>query len=392
MDGGDRIQRVRNGSNGVFFFDEPGWQPYELVRVSSGPKLFRGFIVDSANFVSHKTLSPDDQKWLYKTWLFCQFFDSLHPTKPLLLICGEKGGGKSSALRKWLKLLFGTRAEVTGLERSKADGFIATVSSQPVAVFDNVDEHIGWLPDHLAQLATGMSIRRRKYYTTNEQEEYAPKCWVALTSRTPKFIDDRDDVLDRTLILQTERRPDYVAEQRLLSQIRENRDQLFTELLRELNHIVRYFREHGHDVGKVNFRMADFASFALMIGRAQDQEARAKRILSSMEHRQTDMLLGEEPIYLSLVEWLKNPCNVDREATSADLHTELGEISIALGVGWKYHNPHSLGQRLRHIKSNLKQRFHVTVRSDSANQNHYSFRPKTEAHNGSEATGQAIQL
>ena len=85
-----------------------------------------------------------------------------------MLICGEKGSGKTSALRKWLKLLFGPAGEVSSLEREKPDGFIAAVTSQPVAVFDNVDEKIAWLADYLAQLATGISITRRRLYTTNE--------------------------------------------------------------------------------------------------------------------------------------------------------------------------------------------------------------------------------
>ena len=228
---GKQIEQVSNGTDDVFFWDEPRWQPYEVQHQSKLAPLLDRLIFASANFASDYGLSVSDQQWLLSVWCRSQFFCSLLPTKPLLLVCGEKGGGKTLSLRKWLKLLFGAEADVTALERNKQDGFVAAVCSAPVAVFDNVDEHISWLPDHLAQLATGVTFKRRKYYTTNEAVEFQPRCFVALTSRTPKFVEGRDDVLDRSLVLRTERRERFASEHTQLRQISENRDLLWTELL-----------------------------------------------------------------------------------------------------------------------------------------------------------------
>lgn len=388
---GKRIQLIHNGTDGIFFWDDPYWEPYEIVRDKTRTDLLDDLIVGSANFGEANGLHADGQRWVFRSWLLAQFFDSLHPTKPLLLVCGEKGGGKSLALRKWLKLLFGQTADVTALERMKPDGFVAAVCSLPIVVLDNVDERITWLPDHLAQLATGATFRRRKYYTTNEQVEYKPCCWLAMTSRTPKFVEERDDVLDRMLILQTKRFPDFLTEQELLHQIRVNRNRLWTELLRELNRLVSCIQSHSQQTGKVSFRMADFAAFALIVGKSQGEEEKAARILACMENRQTEMLLSEEPIYICLEEWLKDTRNHGRKVTSGDLLRELKFMAASLSSKWPYTNAHSLGQRLFHITTNLSQRFRVEVERDSANQCWYRFWPKTESLNHPESDLEAIQ-
>jgi hypothetical protein len=268
---GEQITQVPNGTDGVFFWDDPSWQPYEILPLAQ-EGLVQRLIVRSANFCNTAGLSSFEQEWVFHTWCLAQFFGSLHPTKPILLICGEKGGGKTLCLRKWLKLLFGEGADVTGLERGKQDGFVAAVCSSSIAVFDNVDEHIGWLADHLAQIATGIKFKRRKYYTTNELVEFQPQCFVALTSRTPKFINGRDDVLDRTLVLHTSRRKQFSAENDQLRSIAVNRNALWSELLRHLNLIVAYRKNEKMAAEIVDFRMADFASFAMIVGRVGVKE------------------------------------------------------------------------------------------------------------------------
>jgi hypothetical protein len=297
----------------------------------------------------------------------------------MVLVCGEKGSGKTLSLRKWLRLVLGHEAEVTALERSKPDGFIAAISSLPIAVFDNVDEDISWLPDHLAQLATGVSFKRRKYYTTNESVEFKPHCYVALTSRTPKFIDGRDDVLDRTLVLQTHRRAHFSTEQTQLATIAKKRNLLWTELLRNLNRLLRFVRPTGSDSSQVSFRMADFANFAMSFATAEDQPEKAARILKCLESRRAETLLSNEPVAECLEKWLADSANHGSEVTSGTLHRVLEPIAKQLGIVWPYRSGHGLGQRLAHIITNLRERFSVEVGQDSAKQRTYQFWPKAES-------------
>jgi hypothetical protein len=371
LDGTEK-QKVPNGTDGVFFWDDPNWQPYELVPVGKRG-LFEDLITRSANFRETDDLTSTDQQWVFYAWCLAQFFGALHPTKPLLLISGEKGGGKTSCLRKWLKMLFGTRADVTALEGGKQDGFVAAVCSSPVVAFDNVDENIKWLPDHLAQLATGIKFQRRKYYTTNEVVEFQPQCFVALTSRTPKFINGRDDVLDRTLVLHTQRREQFAPEGCQLQTIADNRNSLWSELLRRLNQIVTDLGNADGSDEQVDFRMADFARFALAVGRVDGNEEAARSTLTKLDSTSSELLLSDEAIAIRLEIWLRNPNNHGRKVSSGDLN---GELRWLAQEPWPYANARALGQRLSNITTDLRERFEVTVERDAANQNWYRFWPK----------------
>lgn len=373
---GNRIQLVPNGTDDVFFLDHPTWEPYEQIKGKVKGQPFEHLILRSANFKDHDELSAADQRWLFSVWCLSQFFDSLHPTKPLMLVCGEKGGGKTLCLRKWLKFLFGSGADVTALERSKPDGFVAAVCSSPNAVFDNVDEQVSWLPDHLAQLATGVSFKRRKYYTTNQEVEFKPRCFVALTSRTPKFVEGRDDVLDRAIVLQTERREQFDPEGAQLRLISSNRNLLWTEVLRNLNKIVGSLKESEGEVKNITFRMADFAAFAVRVARIAGQEEMARKILQKLESRRTDMLLAEEPICSCLERWLENSKNWGRPLTSGQLNADLAAVAAILPVYWPYQAPQALAQRLSHISRSLGERFDMNVTEDKhAKQKVYAFGP-----------------
>ncbi len=389
---GKIIESISNGTDGVFFWDDPEWEPYQLVEQKPGDsQSFENLILASANLTPREKLSSEAQRWLWEVWMLAQFFDSLHPTKALLLICGEKGSGKTLALRKWMKLLFGSKAEVSALESGKSDGFVAAITSQPITIFDNVDEHINWLPDQLARLVSGVKFQRRKLYTTNEQAQFKPNCWVGLTSRTPKFVNGRDDVLDRMIILQAERFSRYSSEHDLLAKLLASRNLLWTQLLQRLNEIVGFFGTKGHDNKQVNFRMADIASFGLSLAESEGKRQMAVEIFARMEQRQTEQLLDNEPIYLCLTEWLKDASNHGRRVTSAELQMELEKVAELFRVTWPYSSPHSLGQRLSNILSNLGHYFHVTSELDTAKQRRYEFRHKAESLNPAESSPEEIQ-
>jgi hypothetical protein len=103
-------------------------------------------------------LSVAEQRTLLKIWLLALFFGSIQPTKIILLLLGDQGSGKTSALRRIQKCIFGPRADLLSIEKDKQDGFVATVTANPLALFDNVDERVGWLPYALSRLATGVTF------------------------------------------------------------------------------------------------------------------------------------------------------------------------------------------------------------------------------------------
>ena len=55
---------------------------------------------------------------------------------------------------------------------AKPDDFDAAITSDHFVVADNADDAPPWLPDKLAVLATGGTIKRRVLYTTNRLADY----------------------------------------------------------------------------------------------------------------------------------------------------------------------------------------------------------------------------
>ena len=106
---------------------------------------------------------------------------------------GEKGSGKTSVLRRIGQLLFGPKFQVLGMSHEPKD-FDAAVTGDAFVGIDNADANIAWLDDKLAVVATGGTLKRREYYTTNKLVEYPITAFVGITSRTPHFR--REDVAD----------------------------------------------------------------------------------------------------------------------------------------------------------------------------------------------------
>jgi hypothetical protein len=198
-------------------------------------------------------------------------------------------------------------------------------------------------------------------------------------------------VLDRTLVLRTERRQQFTPEEVQLQLIARNRNALWTELLCTLNRIVKHLRNRQSEARQVTFRMADFANVALSVAETQGYEAEARAVFQKLEAGRSDLLLADEPIAICLQTWLERPENPGRGMTSGALAAELGAIGAGSGVAWPHRSGHALGQRLSHIATNLRQRFEVAEERDSANQKLYRFGPKAESLNQVESQSQAIQ-
>jgi hypothetical protein len=168
---GQSVRTLPNGTRDVFFFDNLQlWQPYSY-RPNTPKGEFDRQIVESVNFVD-SDLSSSDQRLLFKVWVMAVFFGNVQPTKIILLLLGDYGAGKTSALRRVQKLIFGEKVNLLSIERDKQDGFIATITTDPIALFDNLDEQISWLPYALSRLATGVTFSRRQLYTTNDKVEF----------------------------------------------------------------------------------------------------------------------------------------------------------------------------------------------------------------------------
>jgi hypothetical protein len=371
----DRIEQVDNGTDGVLFQHNPTWTPFKTGEPDSGRSAFDDIILSQMAF-REDGLTIKERRLLFLIWFYSLFFPELFPTKPILAVIGERGSGKTFALRKVGQLLFGPSFNVMQLSNDPKD-FDAAVTNAPFVAVDNSDTKISWLDDRLAVVATGGNIKRRELYTTNRLVEFPVKAFLGITSRTPHFR--REDVADRLLLFYVLRFETFVPESQLSADLLDNRDRIITEIIGHLQEIVKCLGDQENDTYSSGFRMADFANFALKIAYCQGWGDHMNSILRKLADEQTSFTIEGEPIFDLLDIWLAkdNGKNVGRELTSADLCRELAGIAEVNEIEfWYKDKTRAFAQRLRNLKSSLQTCFETSERNGGGRKRFLSFWPK----------------
>ncbi|MDD5529546.1 MAG: hypothetical protein PHX21_05890 [bacterium] len=370
------IELVDNGTDGILFLKTFGFEKFEFIQ-NTKPNEYLSMLMEhligKINFVSGEgvNIKPANQIYLFFNYLMSLFFESLLPTKPILLFVGIKGSGKSFTLRALGKLLFGKRFDLISLSNDKRD-FISAISSNYFVAIDNVDSKIEWLNDVLASTATGQAISYRKLYTPNEEIKFYPRVFTAITSRTPKF--KRDDVADRLLILKVDKIEDFISENELLTNILQNRNLIWTEIIQKLQKIIKKLKETSVTQYTSGFRMADWA---VLLFRMTGQQECIQEILDKMEKEQAEFTLDEEPIFQTLTMWIEHG-NEGKSTTTGDLYKELKAIAEREKIDFYYKSSQSFGIKIKHIRSNLENFFKITTHREHGNKTTYTFFPKEQ--------------
>ena len=358
---GDTIDLLDNGSESVLFISDISHEPFKRVDIGD-QKFIEPLILEPTNFMQGEdvNLNKQEQETLLNVWIHTLFFEELQPTKPILTFIGEKHSGKTTRQRGIGKWLIGENFDVQPL--NDEDDFLASITGNYLASFDNVDCYKKWLNDRLAQVATGQRIERRKLYTTNEIARYYPRCFVTLNSREPKFR--RDDVVDRLLLFKVERLEHFRSEAKILVEIADNRNYLWSELLGNLNVIVKALREDTEPFTS-NYRMADFAELGWRIAKADKAGDLWLELLGKMQTERSEFLLFENPIYQVIHSVLSSGKSVENMTTSQlySVFKEYAEKDDIAFIG-SVKDTMSLGKRLGHLLTELKEYFDITRHQD----------------------------
>jgi len=380
----DKIELVDNGTDGVLFLTDPKAEPFltdyrwfqkQFKKVSDpeawNPEtdsVFLKLLIEMNNF-AEDILSPNERSILLMLWIYCNFFREINKTRPELAWIGEKGSGKSSTNRKLGCTFFGSRFELTPLP-DKVEDFDAIITNRAFVCIDNCDTRKPWLEDRLATLATSGAIPKRKLYTTNEMIEYPLDCFVSLTARTPKF--KRDDVADRLLMMKAKRFKHFLPENKLIADVLRNRDQIWVELMYQLQNVIHALKDYAEEDFSTAFRMADFADFGLKIAKRGGFDKQLTGIFDKLMQEQSFYALEGSAIFDVLVAWVKD--HEGMEITGPGLCRALSEQAEHDGYKFVYTGKErSFVQKFRNLRSNLDEFFEITERSERGRRKIYSF-------------------
>ena len=378
---GRRICRLFNGEDGVLFAAMAGMAPLgnleELLETASSPEPGYGLMeqILTVNFNDTADMTAAAQAALWYGFVYSLPFESILPTKPIQVFVGEKGRGKSVALKRLSRLLLGPAGNVSPLP-PKVEDFDAALYNSRFLWLDNVDSYQPWLMDALACAATGQSIIRRLYYTNMGQISFTPHCFLGVTTREPKFR--RDDVADRTLLFTLSRIGDAarVAEHSLMQAIDERRDALFAEYLSDLNQIVAHLQTDTAPL-QVGMRLADWGDFFLRFMRLKGNEEAGLAAMAALGQEQMSFSSAGDPLYELLDEWIPEDGGWTPEMNAAELCKAL-MIRAEEDKREVHLKPHSVGKRLQNSADAITREFEIKQRDGRGRTRFYQFRRHLE--------------
>lgn len=374
---GSAPEIVPNGQGALFLDDEGGIPCPEAIPAPGGGLFER--LVDDVAFTQETSagLTPAAQRNALAIWLLALGFADLFPTKPILLVEGEKGSGKTLAIQRIQHVLTGKSTPLIVSHRPNDDFGVQILRECPAILLDNVDSSIDWLKDALASYATCGLWRRRKLFSDMDQIDIRPTGFLAVASRNPSTL-RRDDLADRLLILRVERRTEFRAAEAIFRELDALRPALLGEWLWQANRIVAQLKMPAPEAGA--YRMADLSRFAYAAGPAVLGIASTEVavFLQAAQDERDALVLEEEPLADLLDVWLDNRTNEGRELKLAELMGELNVIA-AMKLLQPYTNPKSFAARFRNLRAALGRQFEIRARVGSGKTTLYRFRRQPEA-------------
>jgi len=333
-------------------------------------------------FEDHGVLTAEEQGVCFLLWAYTLPFGAALGSKPILLLQGEAGSGKTTLFKVLSALFYGDRTKFSLIGKGDERDFLTTIANNPLCLFDNVELNTKWLEDHLASLSTGSAIRTRKLYADVGQElVIRPETWIVLNGISPRVR--RPDVADRLLILnfhrlsEHERRP----ESEIVDWILEYRGELLRGYVSELKRIVKRLATSEEEF-ESPIRMEDWAKLAWQISGHFGCRSTFESALEKVSHRQSEYALEDDPLFSAVSIWMERERS-QRDLTASLLLRELSVVAeregIDLSYGRKPLNAISLGKRLNQLKGNFAQvGIRVVVTKASSNKKLYEFHRETD--------------
>lgn len=277
---GGKVDAVQNGTDGVLFLRGKTLAPWKLVD-GSGIDPFENAKIFSGASWSDKTGRMNIRLWVLNLF-------ACHATKPLLLITGGAGSGKTR-MAKAVKEILGVRTDgrldlsVQQVEDGDKglDAFWATVNDGKLEVFDNLDTKVKWVSDTLQNVSTDGQTKRRTLYTTFGVSILRANANIILTSNNPLFsTEGNGGMADRLISIHLDLNRAASMDTELSQDIRDNRDSFLTWIART---VALALADTGEVDQSINRRHPDYGRFSVRCGRAFGGEQSVVEALGAAE-------------------------------------------------------------------------------------------------------------
>ena len=356
VSGKDKIEQTYNGECGQLFVTNDSGRYLVPDLDNENKEDTWEHLVDDLSFTTSEDApaSSEEQKELLKAWILAFFFQELLPTRPILALIGDPGSGKTTAIRRILRIVEDPFSDVLGIPTDKQDAFRTSIESHRLLVLDNLEKSgAWWMVDMLNKLATGSHIEVRKLYKTNEKHVIIPQCFVACTAVNVPFSDET--LFSRLLVLEMEKLhaplPEYILQRR----IAEFGPGIWGDLLHKLGEVVEILRADKKVKPPTSSRLADFTMFCERIKDCDiiDGEHLSAGLLSMVDS-QLKQLKESSPAIQLLEDWIMlRPDEASEWRSIQQLYEILREMSQARKVNFRWRSSHALWRHLGTLEERL---------------------------------------
>lgn len=367
INGKNDIEVSHNGECGLMFVTDQTRRQI-VPDFDSEPVNCWDFLVNDLSFTmsTEAPATPDEQRELLKAWILAFFFQEMMPTKPILALIGQAGSGKTTAIRRILRILEDPDADVLGVPTDKQDAFRASIERHRLLVIDNLEKSGAyWMVDLLNKLATGSHIELRKLYKTNARHVIIPQCFVSLTAVNIPFSDET--LFSRLLVLEMDQLDDPLPEYVLQKRIKEYGARIWADLLRQLSFVVEYLKTDPVVRPPTKSRLVDFNVFCAKLKGIEgiDGEALSNGLLSMVDSQMRQLRESSQAISL-LEEWISlNPADAAEWRTFQQIYQVLSGMASARKVNFRWKNSQALYRHLHTLSDRLRVDFQADFEMDS---------------------------
>lgn len=364
LNGTNQIERSFNGECGLMFITNESGK-YIVPDFDGGQDCWE-HLVNDMSFTSSPDApaKPEEQRELLKAWIMAFFFQELMPTKPILAMLGQPGSGKTTSIRRILRMVEDPDADVLGVPTDKQDAFRASIAGHRLLVLDNLEKSgAGWMVDMLNKLATGSVIELRMLYKTNEKMVIRPQCFVACTAVNMPFSDET--LFSRLLVLEMEQLEEPLPEHVIQRRIREYGPTIWGSLLTRLNEAVAQIKVTRDSVPPTRSRLADFTVFCNRIKGVSFIDAERLRLgLLSMVNSQLRQLEESSQAIVLLEQWLgENAKEAAEWHDFRQLYSILSTMAQKKRQDFKWHSAQGLGRHFLALETRLRADFFAEIKS-----------------------------
>lgn len=281
-------------------------------------ELLDEFLLNKIPF-EESALTIKQQRILLKVWVYSLFFETAMMTKPIIVLQGASGSGKTYSLKAIGNILFGEKFCESPLPKDERDFFSILTSSYLIQV-DNLDTYkADWFEDIVATVTTGASIKIRELYTTANVTTIRPRVFVCISTRNARFT--RDDIADRTILFNLKRLDEY--DPTFMQTIYSNRYELLAELLSGVQKVITAM--NGQDKKNYGLRLVEFARFFDSAIKGLELDVNVEDFLPALQSSQNQFALQNDPL-LEYVEFMLKEQDV-MYLTTAELFKKFKKIA-----------------------------------------------------------------